>query len=96
MIITSIVGILLCIIWFSLIRSYKSLNSGKFKVIIEIEKLLGDYHPYDREWDLLGRGEDKKLYSLLTYVESKIPLIFAFLYVFFIVLYFLEKSCLLT
>ncbi len=85
MIVISVVGILLSILWFSLIKSYKNLNTGKFKVIIEMEKLLGDYHPYDREWDLLGRGEDSKLYSLLTYVESNIPLLFGFLYIFFII-----------
>lgn len=88
MIMIALVGILLCLIWFSLIRSYKNLNSAKFKVIIEMEKLLGDYHPYDREWDLLKRGEDKKLYSLLTHVESKIPLLFASLYVFLILILF--------
>ena len=85
MIVISVVGILLSILWFSLIKSYKNLNAGKFKVIIEMEKLLGDYHPYDREWDLLGRGENSKLYSLLTYVEFKIPLLFGVLYIFFII-----------
>ena len=85
MVVISIAGVLHSMIWFSLIKSYKNLNSGKFKVIIEMEKLLASYHPYDREWDLLGRGENKKLYSLLTYIESNIPLLFSSLYIFFII-----------
>ncbi|GIW64635.1 MAG: hypothetical protein KatS3mg092_0568 [Patescibacteria group bacterium] len=34
----AIVGIIICVVFWFLIRSYKQLNTGKFKVIHEIEK----------------------------------------------------------
>jgi hypothetical protein len=75
----SIAGWALCYVWYRLIRSYKDLNSGKFKVIHEMEGLLG-YAPYDIEWDKLGRGKDKKLYKPFTEIEPFVPLVFAVLY----------------
>ena len=68
-----------CYIWYRLIRSYKDLNSGKFKVVLEIEGLLG-YAPYDIEWNKLGCGKDRKLYKPFTEIEPFVPLIFAVLY----------------
>ncbi len=38
--IVSLAGILLCYAWYRLVRSYKDINSGKFKVVHEIEKEL--------------------------------------------------------
>ena len=54
----SIAGMLICYSWYRLIRSYKDLNSGKFKVVHEIVKLL-PISPFDDEWEILGRGKDK-------------------------------------
>src|SRR5882757_11577470 len=39
-ILSGIAGIALCYFWYRLIRSYKDLNSAKFKVIHEVEKQL--------------------------------------------------------
>jgi hypothetical protein len=39
--------------WYRLVRSYKDLNSAKFKVIHEIEKSL-PISPYDAEWEAVG------------------------------------------
>lgn len=75
----SMAGITLCYVWYRLIISYKGLNSGKFKVIHEMEKLLG-YAPYDIEWEKLGRGKNKKLYLPFTNIEPYIPGIFGALY----------------
>ena len=36
----SVAGILLCVAWQRAVRAYKDLNSGKFKVIHEIERKL--------------------------------------------------------
>ncbi len=76
----SLAGITLCYVWYRLIKSYQGLNSGKFKVIHEMEKLLG-YAPYDIEWEKLGRGENKKLYLPFTNIEPYIPGVFGVLYI---------------
>jgi len=72
-------GMILCYSWFRIIRSYKDLNTAKFKVIHEIEKLL-PISPYDAEWEEVGRGKNLKLYLFFTHVEAKIPWVFFSLY----------------
>jgi hypothetical protein len=52
----SILGVLLCVSWYHLIRSYRCLNEGRFRVIHEIEKLL-PIRPYAAEWAAVGEGE---------------------------------------
>ena len=39
-ILISVVGILISVVWYTTIQSYKNLNSGKFKVIHELENYL--------------------------------------------------------
>jgi len=75
----SIAGMVICYHWYRLIRLYSDLNSGKFKVVHEIEKLL-PVSPYDDEWDKLGRGKDKSLYLPFTHIEMRIPWIFLMLH----------------
>jgi len=74
-ILISIAGMVICYYWYRLIRSYKDLNSGKFKVIHKIESNL-PISPYDTEWEMLGRGKDKKKYLPFTKVEMRIPWVF--------------------
>jgi hypothetical protein len=73
-------GVVLCYSWYRLVRSYKDLNSGKFKVVHAIESRL-PASPYDAEWEAVGRGEDKNLYLPFTHIEIRIPWVFAALYV---------------
>lgn len=73
--IVSFAGIVLSYSWYRLIRSYKDLNSGKFKVVHHIEKYL-PIAPYDAEWKAIGEGKDKKLYLPFTKVEMRVPWIF--------------------
>jgi len=73
--VVSLAGMALCYTWYRLIKSYKDLNSGKFKVIHEIERRL-PISPYDAEWEALGRGKDAKLYLPFTKVEMAVPWIF--------------------
>jgi hypothetical protein len=80
-IIVSLLGIALCILWHINIRSYRQLNSGKFKVIHEIEQYL-PFPCYDKEWELLGEGEEKSKYLQLTRVEKYIPFILSIPYIF--------------
>jgi hypothetical protein len=62
-----------------LLENYRKLNSGKFKVIHEIEKEL-PLNLFEYEWEKLGKGNDPKLYKKLSNVEKIIPYIFGCLF----------------
>jgi hypothetical protein len=93
LLVVAVLGILLCYVWFVTIRSYGQLSSGKFKVIYEVEKRLA-FPFYEREWDVLGRGKDTRLYRPLTRVERYVPQLFAVPYtmLLFVALYLLATS----
>ena len=76
---TGVAGIFVCFIWYVHIRSYQQLNSGKFKVIHEMEQLL-PFPCYDREWELLGVGQDKRKYLQVSVVEQFAPGFLGLLY----------------
>ena len=76
----SIAGIVLSFMWYRLVRSYKDLNSAKFKVVHEIEAKL-PISPYDAEWEAVGRGENRKLYLPFTHIEIFVPWIFLIIHV---------------
>lgn len=78
-IVGGVAAILLSYSWYRLIRSYRDLNTAKFKVVHEIEKHL-PVRPYDAEWEALGRGENRKLYWPFTHIENQVPWIFILLY----------------
>ena len=73
------IGALLSVSWCILIRSYRQLNSGKFKALHELEKKLA-YPFFTRERELLGEGEKISRYWRLTVVETSLPLIFLALF----------------
>ena len=68
-------GMLLAVAWYIVIRSYRQLNSGKFKALHELEEKLA-YPFFRREWDLLDEGRELKTYWRLTVVETFVPTIF--------------------
>lgn len=74
-------GMVLSFLWFRLVRSYKDINSGKFRVIHSIESQL-PLRPYDAEWTALGRGENSKLYLPFTHIEIYVPWVFFALHLF--------------
>lgn len=76
----ALVGIIICIIFWFLIRAYKQLNTGKFKVIHEIEQHL-PLAPYGYEWEILEKGEDKSVYYPFSHIELLIPWVFGIIYV---------------
>jgi len=76
----SFAGMLICYLWYRMVRSYKGLNDGKFKIIHAIEARL-PLALYDTEWEMLGRGKDKKIYWPFTHIELKIPWIFIIIYI---------------
>ena len=84
-----IVGMLLSASWFIVIRSYRQLNSGKFPVLLELEKKLS-YPFFAREWELLEEGKNVNRYWKLTVVETFLPVGF---FVLFLLLIFVGVFC---
>ena len=70
-----VIGALLSISWYVVIRSYRQLNTGKFKALHELEQKLG-YPFFEREWELLAQGGDWRRYWRLSTVEVTLPIIF--------------------
>ena len=86
-----IAGILLCISWYFILRSYRSLNSGRFAVIHELETQL-PARIYAREWELItSRRPKKSKYIRQTYIEQVIPLAFCLLYLALVTSYILSS-----
>lgn len=77
----AVAGITLSYLWYRIIRSYRDLNSAKFKIIHLVEKLL-PLAPYDAEWEAVGRGKDNKLYLPFTHVEIFVPWVFVMLHLY--------------
>lgn len=87
---TSILGLALCIAWYTNIQSYRQLNSLKFQVINEMEQYL-PFRCFSREWQILKeRRESSKRYTRLTTIEKFIPLIFATPYIGLLIYSFLS------
>lgn len=91
-VVLAIVGILISVIFWFLIRSYKQLNTGKFAVVREIEKLL-PLQLYAYEWDeKLAKGSRKKVYYPFSHIESHIPVIFGIIYLVLIIFLILSRT----
>jgi len=78
-VVVAIAGIAISYMWYRLVRSYKDLNTAKFKVIHEIESKL-PMAPYDAEWEAVGRGKAPELYLPFTHVEIYVPWVFIILH----------------
>lgn len=75
----ALAGMISSYMWYRIIRSYRDLNTAKFKVVHEIEAQL-PISPFDAEWEAVGRGKDPKLYLPFTHIEIGIPWVFLFLH----------------
>lgn len=75
----AILGMLLCYVWYINIQSYRQLNSGKFKIIHEMEREL-PFACFDKEWKILGEGTDKNKYLQVTSMERNVPILLAIPY----------------
>lgn len=73
--------LVLCYVWWRIIKSYRQLNEAKYKVIGEYERHLPSSPYWNAEWESLGRGKDPKLYTPLTDLENWVPIIFATIYI---------------
>jgi len=74
-----VIGILISLVWYISINSYRQLNSAKFKIIHEIEKKLSA-NLFNYEWQLLGREKEKMKYWSISKLEQYIPFIFIMIY----------------
>jgi hypothetical protein len=83
LILLSILGIIIAFLWLTTINSYRQLNTGKFKVIHEIEEKL-PYPLFKKEWEYLGQVKNSKKYKKLTVVETGIPCVFIIMYGIFL------------
>lgn len=79
-------GLVICFLWYSLVDSYKDLNTAKFAVIHELENQL-PVALFRHEWHVCGHSRKKRdkevedMYVPLTHLERWIPLAFGVLYV---------------
>jgi hypothetical protein len=85
-------GIVLCITWWALLKSYRDLNAAKFAVILAMEESL-PARVFADEWDRLRRDAVKPAlrrdvlrswagqYRELGRVERFVPWVFALIYV---------------
>jgi hypothetical protein len=69
-------GIVLCIAWWALLKSYRDLNGAKFAVINGMEARL-PVQVFSDEWKVL----QKSRYRELGRVERVVPALFALVYV---------------
>ena len=71
------VGVIVAIVWFLSVRSYKALSKVKYDIINEIEELL-PVKPFGHEWELLKAN---KSYRQVTGFERCLPIVFGALYI---------------
>lgn len=69
-----------CAAWWWLVRSYRQLNTAKFKVVGALEERLPASPYWRSEWVALGEGRDWRKYLPLTHLEQWIPILFALVY----------------
>lgn len=75
-------GILLCVVWFFMLRTYRHLSSVKWDVILAMEKSL-PYAVFDEEWRRLPHVAERRRdrYLALTKIEQVVPWLFLATYV---------------
>lgn len=80
----SLMGIILVLSWWLLLKSYRELNSAKFQVIQKMEDNL-PASPFKDEWEILKRDPIegwRKRYSELGQVERVVPFILGGIYLY--------------
>ena len=77
-------GIIVSLLWYYLICSYRDLNTAKFKVIHNLEQQL-PVQPFDEEWIELKDSSSAKRYLPFTALERLVPTLFLFLHIALII-----------
>ena len=78
-----------CVAWGFLLKSYRTLNTAKFKVIGLMEERLPSSPFYSAEWKALGEGKNWRKYVPLTPIETVVPVVFGFCYLYLAIITFL-------
>jgi hypothetical protein len=73
--------LLQCGAWFWILRSYRQLNSAKYRVIGALEERLPASPYWLAEWRAVGAGKDKSVYWPITHIEQWTPAIFCGAYI---------------
>jgi hypothetical protein len=81
------IGLAVSIVFWYLINSYKQINTGKFKVLHEIESHL-PLSLYKYEWEVLAHGKNKKVYYPFSHIELLLPWLLGIAY-FVLALFFI-------
>ena len=84
--VSGVLGAVLSVSWYIVIRSYRQLNRQKFRALHEIEGDL-PYPFFKREWELRSR------YWRLSTVETALPIVFSLLFVALTVLSYFRSDC---
>jgi hypothetical protein len=79
-----VAGIVVCGVWWMLIRSYSILAGAKFEVINEMEQRL-PAAPYADEWKRIKESPARKGYASISNLEALVPWVFAAIYAFLLV-----------
>lgn len=81
----SVIGIVICSSWVTLLNSYADLNASKMAIISCIEERLA-VKLFDTEWALLTRRIGKRKYQSFTVKEIGVARIFLYLYILLIII----------
>lgn len=73
-------ALLMCILWWSMIQSFKSLNRAKFQIINAMERHLPSAG-FSAEWDFIERLNEKERHREMTTIELWIPVVFGCIYI---------------
>lgn len=85
LLVAEIGGLCMSISWLVVIKSYRDLNAGKFKVLHELENNF-QYRFFQREWEALDMNKKKKRYRRLTHAEMWLPVVFFLMFATLLVL----------
>lgn len=80
-----VLGVVISIFGYQIIKSYRDLNKAKFEVIHELEQHL-PAALFDYEWKIVEQGKGKS-YKLVTYLEQRIPIVFIALHSLIVVIH---------
>jgi hypothetical protein len=75
-----VAAVLMCILWWILLFSYRNTNRVKFELIHEVERKF-PFQPFTREWERLGKGLSLWKHIPFTNIELFIPWVFILLYI---------------
>ena len=68
----SCLGVLIQLGWLGVIDSYRQLNGAKFNILLKLEEKL-EFDFYTQEYEVMGKGKDKRKYHELTLAERTLP-----------------------